>query len=232
MMTREYDRNECWVCSMRRKRLEGAQEPERIAVPPGELNVKSDASAKPVGAGRVIWDPVNARFSDTKPAPSEPIRPKPETITPKEETSMADDKAKERVLSRILREKACSRGRLMNYCGVSKDELEEVTAALAGEGKIKAWPKGRACIYTPPDAADPHTAGTGNNQQKPAATVKMPPPATPRVARATAPVAKPAPSNGSGSIAAVIADLEKRRTDALDTVERADAAIKALRALA
>jgi hypothetical protein len=105
LMTREYDRNECYSCPMRRKRLEGAQEPERIAIPTAQFN-------------------------------------KPETITPKKEMSMADDKAKERVLSRILREKACSRGRLMNYCGVSKDELEAVTVALVADGKIKLWRRG------------------------------------------------------------------------------------------
>lgn len=42
LMTREYDRNECYSCPMRRKRLEGAQEPERIAVPPAQFNQKTE----------------------------------------------------------------------------------------------------------------------------------------------------------------------------------------------
>jgi len=196
---------------MRRKRIEGAQEPERIAMPP-------------------------AQFSGTKPLPDDTKRPipvtirtKPETITPKEETSMADDKAKERVLSRILQEKACSRGRLMNYCGVSKDELESVTAALVVDGKIKSWPKGRACIYTPPDAPDPHGVAAGNTPAPPKKKKAAAPQAR---TKAETPVPSPRKPGGNGVYAAAIADLERRRTAAMDTIERIDTAIEMLQALA
>lgn len=49
LMTREYDRNECYSCPMRRKRLEGAQEPERIAIPPAQFNKTEPIQPKKEG---------------------------------------------------------------------------------------------------------------------------------------------------------------------------------------
>jgi hypothetical protein len=140
---------------------------------------------------------------------------------------------KEKVLGIITRRGAAGKTPLLQGSKASSDELRGIVAELEREGKIKSWPyRGRAgtmAIYTLPDAKDPRTkemleAKPPSKPEKKAAPAK--------IARAAVPPAKPSPSNGSGSIAAVIADLERRRTAALDTVERIDTAIETLRALA
>jgi hypothetical protein len=140
---------------------------------------------------------------------------------------------KERCLALLARNGNASPSLMMQRCHIAAEELK----AIIAEGAIKAWPyrgsrSRMTVIYTLPGAKDPRTKemleGMAAAKEKKAMAL----PATPRVARATAPVAKPSPSNGSGSIAAVIADLETRRSAALDTVRRIDAAIETLRALA
>lgn len=212
-MTRDYDRNDCFVCPMRRKRIEGAKEPERINIPPANHAARSPA---PIAMA----------------VPRETPQPEP-SAAPSEEASVIDDKARERVFSRISREKECSRSRLMNYCGVAKGELEEIASALLAEGKIKAWPKGTGALYTLPDAKDPRTKEMVEGT-RPAPKKKAPPAAraVPAAPKAAAPTAKPAPKNGSGAYASVISDLEAERTKVLDRVEQIDTAIATLRALA
>ena len=146
----------------------------------------------------------------------------------KEEVGKVGDMkvANERVLSRILREKACGRTRLMTHCGVSSAELNTVARELEKEGKIKSWPNGRSCFYTPPGAPDPWGA------KKKAAPIKSdgdPRPAAPRKPRA-----KPLSATGKdvvddklpadGAHAEVIKNLEAKRQN----IDNAIAALKAL----
>jgi hypothetical protein len=162
------------------------------------------------------------------------LRPKTETITPPKEAAVPNKMTpKERCLALLTRNGSASPSLMMQRCHIASEELKAIVAA----GEIKAWPYRGArqrmtAIYTLPDAKDPRTKemleGMAAAKEKKAAVA----PATPRVARATAPVVKPSPSNGSGSIAAAIADLERRRSAALDTVERINTAIETLRALA
>lgn len=143
---------------------------------------------------------------------------------PKKEEKVAT--AKERILSRILREGKCNRGRLANYCAVSSEEMTTATAELEKEGKIKSWPNGRSCFYTPPGAADPWTDKGVAVQKKTAS-------AAPRaIAPARKLPGKVPPKNGGGRtgsavdpLAAVLADLEARRQN----IDNAIAALKALR---
>jgi len=176
----------------------------------------------------------------TRPDPVETMPAKPETrwtgngaIRPKKEEAkeMSEGKpANERVLSRILREKACGRSRLMNFSGVSSAELDVATRELEKEGKINSWANGRSCIYTPPGAPDPwagkRKVAPSNDATKASET---PQPANRRPIRARKPatpakekVAKPAA--GNGVFAEAIADLEARRA-------KIDTAIAALREL-
>jgi len=145
---------------------------------------------------------------------------------------------KERCLALLARNGSTSPSLMMQRCHISSEDLK----AIVAEGEIKAWPyrgirQRMTVIYTLPDAKDPRTkemlgGGVAKSEKKVApakATEKKP-------ARATGePVVrnrKPTPSNGSGSIAAVIADLEARRAEALDAAEKYDRAIDTLRALA
>jgi hypothetical protein len=123
---------------------------------------------------------------------------------------------------------------MMQRCHIASEDLKVIVAA----GEIKVWPyrgsrQKMTSIYTLPDAKDPRTkemleGGVAKSEKK----VAPAKPATPRVARATAPVAKTAPSNGGSPLTAAIADLEARRTIALDQVEKFDRALETLRALA
>jgi len=146
-------------------------------------------------------------------------------ILPKEEPETMNDKAKERVHSRILREKACSRGRLMNYCAVTKDEMESVTKELEAEGKIKAWTMGRSTIFTPPDAEDPFFG----QEKKTAVPAEKKPASAPVARKATTPVvASPYASAISapvGSLVAAIVVLKAQR----DKLDQAISALEALR---
>ena len=134
--------------------------------------------------------------------------------------------ANERVLSRILREKVVTRSRLTQFSHVSGAELGAVAKELEKEGKIKTWPKGRSCFYTPPGAPDPWGA------KKKAAPIKSdgdPRPAAPRKPRA-----KPLSATGKdvvddklpadGAHAEVIKNLEAKRQN----IDNAIAALKAL----
>jgi hypothetical protein len=159
-------------------------------------------------------------------------RPKPATITPKKETPVPEKMTMEsKVLGIITRRGATGKSPILQGSKASSEELKGIIAELARVGKIKVWEyRGRAgmmALYTLPDAKDPRTKEM--IEGKPVASAK---PATPRVARATAPVAKPAPSNGGSPFASAIADLEARRSAALADVKKYDAAIETLRALA
>jgi hypothetical protein len=166
-----------------------------------------------------------AKAATPDPRGNETIRTKKEEV--KEVGTEGEDKAaKERVLSRILREKVCNRGRLLVYCGVSSAELDAVTRGLEKEGKIKSWPNGRSCFYTPPDGTDPWE---GKKKAAPIKSDGDPRPAAPRK-----PQAKPLSATGKDGAgnkkkkpvpyAAVLVDLEAKRQN----IDNAIAALKAL----
>lgn len=205
-MKRTYDENECYSCPQRRKRMEAAKPPQRINIP--VVAPRTDAR----------------RRLGEKPAQNIPriIPAAPEPTPKKEETSVADEKAMERVLSRILREKSCARGRLMNYCAVGKALLEEITAELEKQGKIKAWPKGRSTIFTLPDGADPWEG------QKPPVSRKAA-----GVKSAMKKAALVAPLHGlSGPFASTISDLMAKKDSLMEQAAACDRAITALRGVA
>lgn len=136
---------------------------------------------------------------------------------------------KEKVLGIITRRGATGKTPILQGSKASSDELKALLLELEKEGKIKAWPyrsrAGGAAVYTLPGAKDPRTKemmeGARPAPEKKAARA-MP----------AASTAKPAPKNGSGPYASVIADLEAERAKALDRVEQIDIAIATLKALA
>jgi len=184
-MTREYDRNECYSCAMRRKRLEGAQEPEHIAVPPAQFNSKTVPAKKEAAV--------------------------PEKMEPKE-----------RVFAVIQKFGACvSTPILQRVPTVNAEQLREIVKELEEEKKIVIAQDGRKTVYAIPGAAISSPA------KKSSAT----PPIKSR-AKAERTVAAPRSAGGNGAFAAVITELEARRTAALDQVARFDTALEQLRALA
>jgi hypothetical protein len=153
---------------------------------------------------------------------------------------------KERCLALLTRNGSASPSLMMQRCHVSAGELKGIVAELEQEGKIKAWPyrtrQGMTAIYTLPGAKDPRppevlmVKGEAPKPEKKAVPSNDATVASKRQrsvnqrqfdssAPATAPVAKPSPSSGSGHFAAVIADLEMR----CDAINRA---LEGLRALA
>lgn len=138
---------------------------------------------------------------------------------------------KERVLGIITRRGPVGKTPLLQGSKAPSDELKVIVQELEKEGKIKLWPyRGRAgmlAIYTLPNAKDPRTKEM--LETKPQAPEKRAPTTREPVVRNRQ---SAAPSNGSGAIATVIADLEAKRTAALDRVEQIDTAIETLRALA
>lgn len=157
------------------------------------------------------------------PAAPDPIQPE------KKETPVATDK-KDLILKRIENEKRCTKSRLMNFCGATADQVAEATKVLEAEGKIKSHPGIRegSVIYTLPGIPKDY-------EGEPISPAKKKTPATPPIkksAKAELPVSAPRKSSGNGVYAAAIADLEARRTAALDQVEKIDTALAGLRALA
>lgn len=47
---------------------------------------------------------------------------------------------KDAVLRRILKDRCCTKSRLMNFCGVNAEQAATLCRELAQEGKIKIWP--------------------------------------------------------------------------------------------
>ena len=155
-----------------------------------------------------------------------PPEPDQEDPLPKKMTT------KEKVLALVQRRESASPTILMQVCHVSADELKAIVGELEGEGEIKSWPyrgrSGMTAIYTMPEAKDPRTKEMLDG--KPSVAAKKPVKVKAAPVALTAP--RKVPANGSGSLASVIAELERRRTEALDTVERIDTAIATLRSLA
>ncbi len=132
---------------------------------------------------------------------------------------------KERVLGIITRRGAVGKTPLLQGSKASSEELKVIVAELERDGKIKSWTywgrAGTMALYTLPDAKDPRTKemlereAPGNGGARPAPQ--------PKKATGTA---------GASPFAAAIADLEARRSAALDDVKKYDTAIETLRALA
>jgi ribosomal protein S25 len=159
--------------------------------------------------------------------------------TKKEEGGKVGDMkaANERVLSRILREKVVTRSRLTQFSHVSGARLNAVAQELEKEGKIKSWPNGRSCFYTPPGAPDPwgekkkvapaNDATKASEKSQP--VNRKPVPRKPRAKPLSATDSnrqQPAETgNGAGPYEPIIAGLEAQR-------QKIDNAIAALKALA
>jgi DNA-binding MarR family transcriptional regulator len=153
-----------------------------------------------------------------RPIPRETIQQKKEEVG-----KVGDLKAAEaRVLTRILREKACSRSRLTQFSHVSGAELDAVAKELEKEGKIKTWPKGRSCFYTPPDAPDPwggakKKAAPSNDatkaSEKPSHVNRKPTPRKPRAKPLSTTGKKVVDDNlpADGAYAEIIKDLKAKR---------------------
>jgi flagellar biosynthesis regulator FlaF len=199
LMTREYDRNECYSCPMRRKRLEGAKEPERIAVPPAQFN-------------------------------------KTVTIQPKKEAMVDQAKVKENVL-RVLERKGrmtISNLKLFAAAKESKEDFRTAVDALAGEGKIvteQGSREGSLSVALPGAEKKVATSNDATVPSKSPRRVNRKPATPPIKTRAKAEATVSAPRKAA-LISAAIALLEEKRTAALDTVEKIDAALAGLRALA
>ncbi len=136
---------------------------------------------------------------------------------------------KDKVLGIIARRGAAGPTPLMQGSKATADALKVIVRELEQEGKIKSWPyrgrSGMTAIFTMPDAKDPRTKEM--LEAKPA-----PPAKCQRNIKQRQTDVPPAPSNRSGPFAAAIADLESRRTAALNDVKKYDTAIETLRALA
>jgi ribosomal protein S25 len=180
---------------------------------------------------------VAAKLAEESP---QPVPRGNETIrTKKEEVGKVDEMkaANERVLSRIRREKVVTRSRLTQFSNVSSIELDAVTRGLEKEGKIKLWPNGRSCFYTPPGAPDPwgekKKVAPANDATKasemPQPVNRKPVPRKPRAKPLSATDSnrqQPAETgNGAGPYEPIIAGLEAQR-------QKIDNAIAALKALA
>ncbi len=202
-MTRPYDENPCYACPMRVKRLEAAKPPQKIHPPP------------PEGFGRTSF----------RAASAEPER-SPKTTPPKSEVKGMDrEKIKENVLRVLGRNGSLSISSLKNFAW-SKGPKEEIRAAvdeLAGEGKVVGTPGAREGSLTVslPGGALPVSPPQKREEKKKSAAPSIKATRTPKTIH---PV-NPSPSNGSGNLAAVIADLEAKRN-------KIDVAIETLRALA
>lgn len=201
-------------------------------------------------------DPAPPRGDTKRPIPAT-VRPKPETITPPKEAPLKPEKmtTKDKVLGIITRRGAAGKTPLLQGSKASSDELKVIVGELEREGKVLSWPyRGRAgmmAIYTLPDAKDPRTPEMFTEKplkpEKKKAPAKAPAPKASRrvnrrVNRSPRVFADPAPKvlqtpgsrvvgPGDNQFAAVIADLEVRRSTALDTVEKIDVALAGLRAL-
>ena len=183
----------------------------------------------------------------TKPPLPETPRSKPEPIPPKKEEVPQVRTDKEKILVRVQREKVVGKSKLMQYDRISSESIGREAEILQQEGKIKVWPgkqKG-SIILTLPDAPDPlpdrkakGEAPTPSND----ATVPSKPPrrvnrkSTPLPIKSRAKTERPVPaprkpgSNGN-AIGFAIAELEARRTVALDQVAKIDAVLDSLRVL-
>lgn len=209
--------------------------PECKGCPTGAKHLRTaPGAALPVSVGNnpIIIPPTIPKIIPSTPAPIPPV---------KKETPVAT-KGKEAILRRITNEKVCSRGRLTCFCSVTAAQLDVAVKELEIEGAIKSWPKGRGCLYTLPDAADPRGSSPATASNDATVPSKKPrrvnrtspsPPIKSRAKAVPAEVALSAPRKpaGNGVYAAAIADLEARRTEALDQVEKIDAVLTGLRAL-
>lgn len=176
---------------------------------------------------------------ETDPPLPETPRSKPEPIPPKKETPVAT-KGKDAILRRIENEKICGRGRLTRFCSVTAAELDTAVKELEAEGKIKSWEKKRGCLYTLPDAPDPRvgnpptTLSDATVPSKPPRRVNRKSTSPPIKSRAKTERPVPAtrrPGSNGNAIGSAIAELEARRTVALDQVEKIDAVLDSLRVL-
>jgi len=172
-------------------------------------------------------------------------RDRVEVAGPPKEEDVAKPDPKESILAAIARRQPCVSTPILQSVRVKAGDLHQFTKELAAEGKIKIWTDGRKTIFTLPGTPNPFTGGLG---KKPAAlsndaTVpsKKPrsvnrkstsPPIKSR-AKAERPMPSPRrPDSNGNAIAVAIAEIEARRTIALDAVEKIDAALTCLRALA
>lgn len=150
---------------------------------------------------------------------------------------------KDRVLAAIQRRGTVAPTLLMQGTKASADQLKVIVRELEEAGKIKSWPyrtrQGMSAIYTPAGAPDPRTEEMREEKTPtPPSDATVPTKKPLSVNRKASTTREPvvrnrkevAPSNGA--FAAVIAELEARRTKALDRVEQIDTAIATLRALA
>ena len=163
---RPWERNPCESCKIGRDRVEGGVDPNENDY----HNEKHEVDSHTARPGIRAWRELGRREKETSP------RQTPEG------GDVEKANPKERVLARILREKVCNRGRLTCFCGVTAQELDVAAKALESEGKIKVWPNGRSCFFTPPDASDPRPAKNGK---------KAAPAAAPRASSGPQPAATP-----------------------------------------
>jgi hypothetical protein len=165
-----------------------------------------------------------------------------EAAGPPKEEDVAKLEPKEHVLATITRKAPCVSAPILQGCAVKADELHRITKELAAEGKIKVWTDGRKTIYTLPGAPDPFAgvakkAAPSNDATVPSKPTRRVdrPPATPPIkksAKTERSVPAPRKPAGNGVYAAAIADLEARRSAALDQVEKFDRALETLKELA
>ncbi len=168
-------------------------------------------------------------------------RDRAEGSGPPKEEDVAKADPKENILATITRLAPCVSTPILQRVRVNAEELHRLTKELAAEGKIKIWTDGRKTIFTLPNATDPFQvaalAKPSNDATVPSKKTRRVnrTPATPPIktrAKEKSPVSAPRKTPGNGVYAAAIADLEERRTAALNQVEKIDAAIETLRALA
>lgn len=219
---RPWEINPCQSCKVGRDRAEAAG-------PPAAKESDPPKSQKPPGGIGRVWDGVAARWRDAKPAVEKPAGIIPKDIPDRipgqgKEGSVDQEKVKENIVRVLGRKGPMAVSTLKNFAAAkeSKEDFRAAVDALAGEGKIatKQGSREGSLTISLPGAPTP-TEKTP--KKKTASTPREP------VAHNRKPAA---PSNGSGAIAAAIAELEVRRTAALDQVAQIDASIAGLRALA
>jgi hypothetical protein len=187
---------------MRRKRLEGTTEPERIAVPPAQVN---NRSAEP-----------------TPPEKETPVvRTDKEKILARVQREKVVGKSKFMQYDRISSENIAREAEILQSEGKIKiwPGKQRLSIILTLPDAPDPLPDRKEKKPAPSnDATVPSTKARSVNRSS--AT----PPSNSR-AKAKAPMSAPRKPTGNGVYAAAIADLEERRT-------KIDAAIETLRALA
>jgi hypothetical protein len=167
-------------------------------------------------------------------------------VIEKRETPLAKTDSKEKILALITRKGPCPSTPILQNCSsIRAEELHQLTEELAAAGQIVIWTDGRKKIYTLPGAPDPFAGKEKQAAPSNDATVtsKTPrrvnrtpatPPSNPRAKSERTVSTRPSPRKpaGNGAFVVAIAELEARRTAALDQVEQIDTAISTLRALA